>query len=101
MNKEKTTMIWIGQKKCSKEKLQTPHKLNWGDTDFSILGLEFSVDIPKIPELNFNKAYHSIIMETKKWECRNLSIFGKVTVNISPFKTCSPFNIIACIRIFF
>ena len=61
MNKEKTKMIWIGQKKFSKEKLQTPHKLNWGDTDFSILGLEFSVDIPKISDLNFNKAYHSIL----------------------------------------
>ena len=80
MNKEKTKMIWIGRKKFSKEKLQTPHKLNWGDTIFSILGLEFSVDIPKIPELNFNKTYRSIMTEIKKWECRNLSIIGKVTV---------------------
>ena len=34
MNKEKTKMIWIGRKNFSKEKLQTPHKLNWGDTIF-------------------------------------------------------------------
>ena len=36
MNKEKTTMIWIGQKKFSKEKLQTPHKLNWGYRFFNL-----------------------------------------------------------------
>ena len=41
---------------------------------------EFSVDIPKIPELNFNKAYHSIMTEMKKWEYHNLPIIGKVTV---------------------
>ena len=44
MNKEKTKITWIGQKKFSKDKLEISVKLDWGDTEFTLLGLNFSVD---------------------------------------------------------
>ena len=38
MNKEKTKVIWIGQKRFSKDKLNVSLDLEWGCTDFTILG---------------------------------------------------------------
>ena len=48
MNKEKTKIVWLGRKKHSKEKLKVNIKLNWGTTEFILLGLNFSVDIEKM-----------------------------------------------------
>ena len=50
MDTSKTKLIWIGRKKFSKEKINTNCKLEWGATDFSFLGIEFSVKLNKIPE---------------------------------------------------
>ena len=41
MNKEKTKVIWIGRKKFSKDKLNVSVDLEWGCTDFTLLGIEF------------------------------------------------------------
>ena len=43
MNKEKTRVIWIGRKRHSKEKLDVSVKLEWGSTNFTLLGIELSV----------------------------------------------------------
>ena len=45
MNTEKTKIIWIGSKKHCKEKLNISAKLHWGDTEFSFLGIDFSVHL--------------------------------------------------------
>ena len=52
MNKEKTKVIWIGRKKFSKDKLNVSVDLEWGCTDFTLLGIEFSTNLPKIMEHN-------------------------------------------------
>ena len=41
MNKDKTKLIWIGRKMFVKEKLNISENLTWGETQFSLLGLEF------------------------------------------------------------
>ena len=49
MNKSKTKLIWIGRKKLSKEKINTNHNLEWGVTEFTFLGIHFSVDLNNMP----------------------------------------------------
>ena len=45
MNKDKTKIIWIGCKRKSKDKLNVNCKLQWGITDFNLLGLEFTTTL--------------------------------------------------------
>ena len=56
MNTEKTKMVWIGSRKHCREKLNISADLQWGNKDFSFLGINFSVNLDTIPELNFNIA---------------------------------------------
>ena len=53
MNKDKTKIVWLGRQKHSKDKFVTQPELIWGATEFMLLGLNFSVDIDKIEDLNF------------------------------------------------
>ena len=41
MNKEKTKIIWIGRKRFSKEKLKVSVDMEWGASEFTMLGLDF------------------------------------------------------------
>ena len=56
MNTEKTKLIWIGSKKHCKEKLNVSSKLHWGDSDFNLPGIDFSIELTQMPELNYEKA---------------------------------------------
>ena len=80
MNKDKTKLIWIGRKKLAKEKLNVSENLTWGETQFSLLGLEFSTSLEKIPFLNYGKAMTKIKREIEKWNKRHLTPFGKITM---------------------
>ena len=53
MNMEKTKVIWIGRKRFSKEKLDMAYNLQWGNTEFSMLGLKISTNIEQIPSINY------------------------------------------------
>ena len=80
MNTTKTKLIWIGRKKFSKEKINTNSKLELGATDFSFLGIEFSVNLNKIPEINFPNVLSNIDKLLKAWNKRCLTPIGKITV---------------------
>ena len=80
MNTSKTKLIWIGRKKYSKDKINTNYKLEWDATDFSFLGIEFSVEITKIPEMNYSKVISKIEKLLTGWTKRCLTPIGKVTV---------------------
>ena len=41
MNKEKTKVIWIGKKRLSKDKLSVTECLDWGKSEFNLLGIDF------------------------------------------------------------
>ena len=45
INKEKTKVIGIGRKKHSKDKINVTTDLDWGCTDFTLLGIEFSTNL--------------------------------------------------------
>ena len=80
MNLEKTKIIWIGSKKHSKEKLDVTSHLKWGETEFTLLGINFSTDINKIPEINFKNAILSAQKLKRYWPYRNLTPIGRIAV---------------------
>ena len=55
VNSEKTKLVWIGSKN-TKEKLYSTAKLQWIDSEFSILGVDFSTELLDIPRIHYNKA---------------------------------------------
>ena len=80
MNKEKTKIIWIGRKNFSKDKLEVSVKLDWGDMEFTLLGLNFSVDLSKMLQLNYSKTITKMLKETKNWKTRKLTPIGKISL---------------------
>ena len=68
MNKDKTKLIWIGRKKHVKEKLNISEKLSWGETKFSLLGIDFSTSLKEIPSLNYAKAMTKMKLEMDEWK---------------------------------
>ena len=80
MNKEKTKVIWIGRKKFSKDKLNVTTDLEWGCTNFTLLGIEFSTNLSTITERNYTKALEKIKKLVKTWSNRYLTPLGKITV---------------------
>ena len=60
VNTDKTKIIWLGKKKHSQDMYETPQKLDWGTTEFNLLGLQFSVDLNKIPAMNYSLILNKI-----------------------------------------
>ena len=46
VNTEKTKTIWFSSKRWSKDKLAISSNLVWDDSEFTLLRLEFSVNLP-------------------------------------------------------
>ena len=80
MNMEKTKVIWIGRKRYSKDKLNVTAQLDWGNVEFNLLGITFSVNLDTMVELNYNKAIDKVTKDVVKWQNRNLTPIGRVTV---------------------
>ena len=80
MNTEKTKLIWIGSKKHCKEKLNVSSKLHWGDSEFNLLGIEFSIELTLVPDLNYDTAIQSAKQTINSWQHRYLTPIGKITV---------------------
>ena len=57
MNKNKTKVIWIGKQKHSKDKLSVDANLDWGTTQFDLLGLRYSVNLDEMTTLNYSLAF--------------------------------------------
>ena len=80
MNMEKTKVIWVGQKRFCKEKLNVKFKLECGNTEFSMLGLHFSTNLKDIPYINFTETLRKIKKEMGNWKSRLLTPFGRITL---------------------
>ena len=55
-------------------------KLEWKSTNFHFLGVEFSVESGKIPELNYNNQIPKIISLIQQWKRRILTPIGRTTI---------------------
>ena len=80
MNSDKTKIIWIGRKKFSKEKLNVNVNLNWGITNFTLLGLIFDVNLEKMISNNYVDAINKIEKLLLNWSRRDMTPLGKVTI---------------------
>ena len=80
VNTEKTKTIWFGSKRGSKDKLAISSDLVWDDSEFTLLGLEFSVNLPSIPIKNYSKAISSINKTIESWKYRKTTPIRKITI---------------------
>ncbi len=67
-------------KKHSKIKLNTNPPLEWGTTEFDLLGLKFSVNLHDMIKLNYDKYLAQITETINHWNKRYLTPIGKITV---------------------
>jgi hypothetical protein len=54
--------------------------LDWSASNFKLLGIDFSLDLSSMPELNFRKKIIDVSKILKSWQHRKLTLLGKVTV---------------------
>ena len=80
INMSKTKMVWIGKKKYSMEKLPCASSLNWSTNLFTLLGIDFDVNLQTIPAHNYSKALIKVNEVISAWKKRTLTPLGKITV---------------------
>ena len=81
LNYAKTKVIWIGSKRLSKDVFHhTRWKLQWGTTQFNLLGIVFSVNLENIFELNYETKLLDMKKSIKLWSIRKLTALGRITV---------------------
>ena len=80
INTEKTKLIWIGSEVSSKRKLNVTQELQWGETQFNLLGINFSTELNMIPILNYQNAIAKAKKIINSWKFRYLTPIGKITV---------------------
>ena len=85
MNTDKTKIIWLGRQRSSKDKLQTTHKLDWGSTEFKLLGINYSTDLNIVCKINFDNILNTIAKEMASWNRRNISPIGRIALIKSLF----------------
>ena len=80
INFSKSQVVWIGSKKYSNVILGDGYGLQWGNTKFNYLGIEYDVDLNNIVKLNYDKKLVKIKNIVKSWRRRILTPLGKITV---------------------
>ena len=80
INTEKTKLICIGSMKKSPSKVNVNQEMCWGESKFSLLGIQFSVILNDIPHINFDIAMTKVKTELKSWKFRLLSPLGRITL---------------------
>lgn len=80
INVSKTRVIWIGKKKFCGETFNHRLKLNWNQTSFNVLGIEFSTDLDQIVKINFEKKIEQIKSILHSWSSRYLTPLGRITI---------------------
>ena len=80
INMDKTKLVWIGKKRFSKDKLYVGRDLAWGETKFALLGINFSVDLVSMIDLNYIPAIKSLQKLFSLWSHRYLTPIGKIAV---------------------
>ena len=80
INYEKTEVIWIGCKKFCTESLCHDYSLEWGKSNFKLLGVKFDVNLKKMIDLNYDSKLISMKNISNNWKRRNLTPYGKIVV---------------------
>ena len=56
------------------------YDLKWSHSNFRVLGLDFSLDLKSMVDINFSKKIKDVSRILKSWEHRKLTLMGKITV---------------------
>lgn len=80
MNKSKTRAVWIGSKRYSTQILCQDQQLHWSHSNFKLLGINFSLCMSSMVDINFKQKIHDIAKVLKSWQHRKLTLLGKITV---------------------
>ena len=60
--------------------MEVSYHLDWNITRFDLLGVQFSVNLNEIPDLNYNKAVSDLHKIVNQWGKRDLTPLGKITI---------------------
>ena len=70
----------MGEKKHSKDKINVTTDLDWGCTNFTLLGIEFSTNLSLIPERNYTKTLEKNYKAGKDMEQQIFDTSKQITV---------------------
>ena len=79
VNIDKTNIIRLGKDRNDHRKMCPKYKLKW-TTEFTVLGVQFSTNLYKIQELNYNVKLKEVKKGFEQWSKRSLSTLGKIAV---------------------
>ena len=79
-NITKTKAIWIGNRKFSNERICPEMGLIWSYSNFTLLGIEFSLDLQQMVEINYMNKLTKAKRTLASWSQRHMSLVGKVIV---------------------
>ena len=72
-------MDW--QKTLLKRKmLNVSYNLQWGNHEFTMLGLNCSINLKEISNINYTRTLEKVRNEMGKWKYRYLTSFGRITL---------------------
>ena len=80
MNFEKTKVIWFGCDRTPEITYMPELNFDWNPKTFSVLGIEFTIDLKNITDINITKKIPSLLNEIKQWNKRDLTPLGKITI---------------------
>ena len=80
LNIDKTQVIWIGSKIYCSDTFLPELNLQWGRDKFTLLGIDFSVNLHEIPKINFDKKLVKLKTLIKTWSRRSLTPIGKIVL---------------------
>ena len=70
INTSKTRVVWVGNKRYSNQILCPDFKLDWSVSNFKLLGIDFSLDLSSMSDLNFRKKIIDVSKILKSWQHR-------------------------------
>ena len=80
MNLDKTKVVWIGKKKYSQDTMCVKWGLEWGSSRFTLLGINFSVNLQEMESLNYYPKIKEIENIINIWSRQTLTPVGKITI---------------------
>ena len=80
INLTKTEAIWIGSKRGCQEFPLENQGITWKTSTFKSLGVNFSLNLGLIFDLNYKEKLKRMIQTVNCWRMRNLSLIGKICV---------------------
>ena len=80
MNFGKTVVVWFASE-YPPNSTYLPHlNFQWNPPSFTALGVEFTVDLKNIADININKKLTSMTNLINQWSKRDLTPLGRITV---------------------